>query len=71
MATKLDKPIRRELDLDGVLYTVVISPDGIKVTQKGRRRGQELSWQSIVSGDAALAENLRISVDATSDDDEG
>jgi hypothetical protein len=71
MATKLDKPIRRELDLDGVLYTVVISPDGIKVTQKGRRRGQELSWQSIVSGDAALAENLRISVDATSHDDEG
>ena len=69
MATKLDKPIRRELDLDGVLYTVVISPDGIRVTQKGKRRGQELSWQSIVSGDAALAENLRISVDATSSDD--
>lgn len=70
MATKLDKAIRRELDLDGVPYTVVISPDGIKVTQKGRRRGQELSWRSIVSGDATLAEDLRISVDATSDDDE-
>lgn len=69
MATKLDKAIRRELDLDGVPYTVVISPDGIKVTQKGRRRGQELSWRSIVSGDATLAEDLRISVDATSGDD--
>ena len=70
MATKLDKPIKRELDLEGVLYTVVISPDGIKVTEKGKRRGQEMSWQSIISGDAALAENLRISVDATSAGDE-
>ena len=70
MATKLDKPIRRELELDGVLYTVVISPDGIRVTQKGRRRGQELSWRSIVSGDATLAEDLRISVDATGGDEE-
>ena len=69
MATKLDKPLRRELDLDGVTYTVVISPDGIRVTQKGRRRGQEVSWRSIVSGDATLAEDLRISVDATSGDE--
>lgn len=69
MATKLDKPIKRELDLDGVTYTVVISPDGIRVTQKGRRKGQEVSWRSIISGDATLAEDLRISVDATSGGD--
>ena len=28
MATKLDKTIKRELDLDGKLYTVAISPEG-------------------------------------------
>jgi hypothetical protein len=67
MTTKLDRPIKRELELDGTLYTIVISPDGVKVTEKGKRRGQELSWRSIVSGDAALAENLRISLDATAD----
>ena len=70
MATKLDKAIRRELDLDGVVYTVVISPDGVRVTEKGKRRGRELSWHSIISGDAELTESLRISVDATRARDE-
>lgn len=64
MATKLDKPIRRELELGGRLYTVTISPAGVKIVEKGKRHGHELSWQSIVSGDAELAENLRLSVDA-------
>ena len=29
------------------------------------RRGQELSWGAIISGDATLAEGLRISLDAS------
>ena len=65
MATKLDKAIKRELELDGKLFTVTISPDGVKVVEKGKRKGQEISWRSIVSGDATLAESLKISVDAT------
>lgn len=65
MATKLDKTIKREIDVDGALYTVTISPDGVKVVEKGKRLGRELSWRSIISGDAALAEDLRISLDAT------
>jgi hypothetical protein len=36
------------------------------VTEKGKRKGQELSWRSIVSGDAALTRDLKISLDATS-----
>lgn len=67
MTAKLDKTIKRELELDGKLYTVAIGPDGIKVTEKGRRNGPEVSWRSIVSGDATLNENLKISVDAMSD----
>jgi hypothetical protein len=65
MATKLDKSIKRELDLDGKLYTVTIAPDGIKVVEKGKRKGQEIAWRSIISGDASLNEDLKISVDAT------
>lgn len=65
MATKLDKSIKRELDLDGKLYTVTIAPDGIKVVEKGKRKGQEIPWRSIISGDASLNESLKISVDAT------
>ena len=68
MATKLDKPIRRELAHDGTLYTVTISPDGIRVVEKGKRKGRELPWSTIISGDAELSEALRISVDATRQD---
>lgn len=66
MATKLEKSIKRELELDGQLYTVTIAPDGIKVVEKGKRKGQEISWRSIISGDASLNEDLKMSVDATS-----
>jgi hypothetical protein len=66
MATKLDKSIKRELELEGKLYTVTIAPDGLKVVEKGKRKGQEISWRAIVSGDASLNESLNISVDATS-----
>lgn len=65
MATKLDKPIKRELELDGQLYTVIMAPDGIKVTEKGKRKGQEVSWRAIISGDASLSQDLKVSVDAS------
>lgn len=51
MATKLDKTIKRELDLEGKLYTVAISPEGVKVTPKGARKGHEVSWSTLVGGD--------------------
>jgi len=65
MATKLDKTLKREIDVDGEAYIAAISPDGIKVTRKGYRKGNEISWRSIISGDAALNEQLNASVDAT------
>ena len=67
MTAKLDKSIKRELELDGKIYTIAIAPDGLKVTEKGRRNGQELSWRSIISGDASLNESLKASVDSTSE----
>ena len=50
MATKLDKAIKRELEIDGQLYTVIMSPEGLKITPKGGRKGTELSWRSLMSG---------------------
>ena len=64
MPTKLDKTIKRELEIEGKLYTVSISPEGIKIAPKGARKGHELSWSSLVSGDAELRRDLNISVDA-------
>jgi hypothetical protein len=66
MTAKLDKTIKRELELDGKLYTIAIGPDGIKVTEKGRRNGPEVSWRSIISGETALTADLKASVDAGS-----
>lgn len=67
MTAKLDKTIKRELTLDDKVYTIAIAPEGIKVTEKGRRNGPELSWRSIIGGDASLSADLAASVDATAD----
>jgi len=64
MTTPLDKPIRRELSLNGELYTVTISVDGVKIVPKGKRRGHEISWETLLSGDAELRRDLNISLDA-------
>jgi hypothetical protein len=66
MTAKLDKSIKRELELDGKTYTITIAPDGVKVTEKGRRNGPEISWRTIINGDASLHEGLKTSLDATS-----
>ncbi len=52
MATKLDKAIKRELVQGDKTYTVTIAPDGLKVVEKGKRNGRELSWPSIISGES-------------------
>ena len=64
MAVRLDKPLKRELEFRGALYTVTVSPDGVSVAPKGRRKGRFISWGDLISGDAELARDLRISLDA-------
>jgi hypothetical protein len=64
MAVKLEKSIKRELELDGRAYTVTIGPEGVKVVEKGKRKGREIAWRAIISGDAQLAEDLKMSLDA-------
>jgi hypothetical protein len=67
VATKLDKPLKRELDLDGELYTLTISPEGLKLVPKGKRKGHELAWKDLVSGQAALAVALNASLERSGD----
>lgn len=50
MATKLDKPLRRELEIGDKVYTLVIDPQGLKLTEKGHRKGQEASWSDVLNG---------------------
>ena len=69
--TKLEKPLRREIDINGQAHVVVISPQGLKLTAKGKRHGHELSWQDLVRGDAALATALNAPLDVTQDGNTG
>ena len=62
--TPLDKPLKREIQIDGVAYTLVPDPQGLKLAEKGHRRGVELYWKDLVSGDAALATALQASLEA-------
>jgi hypothetical protein len=64
MPTRLDKTIKRELELNGQLYTVTITPESVKITPKGGRKGQEITWEALLSGDADLRRDLNISLDA-------
>ena len=65
MATLLDKALRRQLSVDGVDFMVVLDPEGIRLTQKGKRRPEvELRWREILSGEAAMAVALNASLTA-------
>lgn len=56
MATKLDKALRREIEIGDKAYTLVIDPQGLKLTEKGHRKGQELSWNDVLgTGSSASA----------------
>lgn len=64
MATKLEKPLKREISIDGKPYMLTISPEGLILLEKGRRKGgHELRWADLVSGEAAPAVALNASVE--------
>src|SRR5215469_14280758 len=62
MATLLEKTFKRELSIGDRAYILTISPEGLKLTIKGRRKGLQLQWDALVSGDAALAVALNASI---------
>jgi len=62
MATKLDKSLKREIDIEGQPYMLTIHPQGLKLVPKGKRNGHEIAWKDIISGDAALATALDASL---------
>ena len=62
MATKLDKSLKREIDIDGQAYMLTIDPAGMKLVPKGKRNGVEIAWKALISGDAALATALNASL---------
>ena len=62
MTTALEGPLKRALVIDGEPYTLTITPDGLNLAPKGRRKGHALAWRDLVSGEAALATALNASL---------
>ena len=62
MTTLLNKTVKREVRIRDQAYIVAISPLTLKLTPKGKRKGLELHWDALVSGDAALAMALNASL---------
>lgn len=58
MAPRLTESIKREVELDGQLYTLTLGPKGVHIAPKGKRKGHELSWRDLASGDAELNRDL-------------
>ena len=67
MATKLDKHLKREIDIEGQPYMLTIHPQGLKLVPKGKRNGHEIAWKDIISGDAGLAAALNASLQKPGD----
>lgn len=59
--TPLQKTLKRALNIGGRDYVITLSPDGLKLVPKGKRKGLELKWEALVSGEAALAVALQAS----------
>jgi len=64
--TPPDKTLKRELNIKGHPFVVTISPEELRITPKGARKGLQLRWDDLVSGDAALSAALNASVGSIS-----
>lgn len=47
MATKLTHEIRREITIGDEPFTIVISPQGLRLSRKRFRSGRELTWEAL------------------------
>lgn len=47
MTTKLTEPLRREIEIDGEAYTVLLTPVGIRLSRKRFREGRSVTWRAL------------------------
>jgi hypothetical protein len=51
MTTRLTDVLRREIEIDGEAYTIVITPSGVRLTRKRFREGSFVSWKALRDGE--------------------
>lgn len=63
VATVLDKELRRQVNVDGMTYTIAFDADGLRLIGKGKRKPEVvLRWRDLLNGDAAMAAALNASL---------
>lgn len=62
MTTRLEGPLKRALTVGDEPYVLTITPEGLTLVPKGKRKGYSLAWNDFVSGEAALATALNASL---------
>lgn len=62
--TRLEKALKREISIDDQPYVVTITPEGVTLTAKGKRKGPSLTWKALLSGEAGLTAALGESIKA-------
>src|SRR6478672_3172138 len=48
MTTRVEGPLKREITVDGTDDTLTITPQGMTLALKGRRKGLDLEWSALV-----------------------
>jgi hypothetical protein len=55
MTTKLERPLKREIVVDEKPYTLTVDANGLKLVEKGRRNGHEVSWKQVLGAAPPVA----------------
>jgi hypothetical protein len=53
--TPLEKPLKRQIDIEGQAFTVTLDATGIKITRKAHRNGIEHRWADLIGDDHDVA----------------
>jgi hypothetical protein len=48
MTIRLTEPLRREIEIDGEPYTILLTPAGIQISRKRFRHGQLIAWRALL-----------------------
>jgi hypothetical protein len=47
MTTKLGEPLRREIEIDGEPFTILVTPQGVRISRKRFRQGRTITWRAL------------------------
>ena len=51
MTTRLTEALRREVEIEGQAYTILITPSGVRLTRKRFREGTFVTWKALRDGE--------------------